>query len=211
MTRVSREPRSTPPLDCMMKLTARSEFWRLVSSVPTNSGLACAVGEAVGRSKGVVTCSAANQRINLTVRSVTVLKPKLWHRLPCLVAIEYCCSCVSGMEELRMSEDSHSHHEIDYIEFGVTDMAQSRRFYAAAFDWQFTDYGPGYAGIRKRQGGEAGGLRLQSEVAAGGPLVILYSVNLEQTLARVRDAGGGRITQEIFEFVGGRRFHFRDQ
>ncbi|HRP34902.1 MAG TPA: VOC family protein [Gammaproteobacteria bacterium] len=108
-----------------------------------------------------------------------------------------------------MTDAQHHHHEIDYIEFGVTDMAVSQRFYAAAFDWEFTDYGPEYAGIRKRQGGEAGGLRLQAEVAPGGPLVILYSENLEQTLARV-SAAGGRITQEIFEFPGGRRFQFRD-
>lgn len=108
-----------------------------------------------------------------------------------------------------MSEDKHSHHEIDYIEFGVVDMARSQRFYATAFDWAFTDYGPQYAGIRRRQGGEAGGLRVQPEVAAGGPLVILYSDDLEQTLARVRGAGG-QITQEIFEFPGGRRFQFKD-
>ena len=108
-----------------------------------------------------------------------------------------------------MSIPPQSHHEIDYIEFTVIDMAEAQRFYAAAFGWEFTDYGPEYAGIRKRQGGEAGGLRLQSEVAAGGPLVILYSDDLERTLSAVRDAGG-QITQEIFEFPGGRRFHFRD-
>lgn len=108
-----------------------------------------------------------------------------------------------------MSDASQNHHEIDYIEFGVTDMAQAQRFYAAAFDWEFTDYGPEYAGIRKRRGGEAGGLRLLAEVAPGGPLVILYSQDLEQTLARVREAGG-EVTQEIFEFPGGRRFQFRD-
>jgi predicted enzyme related to lactoylglutathione lyase len=108
-----------------------------------------------------------------------------------------------------MSEDQHRHHEIDYIEFGVTDMAQSQHFYAAAFDWEFTDYGPGYAGIRRRNGGEAGGLRLQSEVSTGGPLVILYSDDLATTLAEVQKAGG-EITQDIFEFPGGRRFHFKD-
>lgn len=110
---------------------------------------------------------------------------------------------------MTMTDAQHDHHQIDYIEFSVTDMAASQRFYAAAFDWEFTDYGPGYAGIRRRQGGEAGGLRLQAEVAPGGPLVILYSENLERTLAGVR-AAGGRITQEIFEFPGGRRFHFTD-
>ncbi|MBX3372805.1 MAG: VOC family protein [Phycisphaeraceae bacterium] len=108
-----------------------------------------------------------------------------------------------------MAEISHIHHEIDYIEFAVTDMAESKRFYTAAFGWAFTDYGPGYAGIRRRQGGEVGGLRLQAEVTAGGPLVILYSNDLEATMAGVQGAGG-LISQEIFEFPGGRRFHFRD-
>lgn len=88
-------------------------------------------------------------------------------------------------------------------------MAESQRFYAAAFGWQFTDYGTEYAGIQKSDGGEAGGLRVHSEVTVGGPLVILYSDNLELTLTRVRDAGG-QISHEIFEFPGGRRFHFKD-
>lgn len=107
-----------------------------------------------------------------------------------------------------MADNNHRHHEIDYIEFEVTDMGQSKRFYEAAFDWQFNDYGPSYAGIKK-QAGEAGGLRVQSEVSAGGPLVILYSNDLEATLARVREAGG-QIIREPFEFPGGRRFHFKD-
>lgn len=131
-------------------------------------------------------------------------------RCPSLaLALLLCCSSAHGTEDPQVSETPHSHHEIDYIEFTVTDMAEAQRFYAAAFGWEFTDHGPEYAGIRKRQGGEAGGLRLQSEVATGGPLVILYSDDLERTLFAVRNAGG-QITQEIFEFPGGRRFHFRD-
>jgi uncharacterized protein len=108
-----------------------------------------------------------------------------------------------------MGESSHVHHEIDYIEFSVTDMANAKRFYEAAFDWKFNDYGPGYAGIGKQDGGEAGGLRLQPELATGGPLVILYSNDLETSITRVREAGG-EIIQEPFDFPGGRRFHFKD-
>lgn len=108
-----------------------------------------------------------------------------------------------------MTTGQHVHHEIDYIELGVTDLEETKRFYGAAFDWEFTDYGPGYAGIRKRDGGEAGGLRLATEVASGGPLVILYSHDLEATLDRVRQAGG-EVTQDPLEFPGGRRFHFKD-
>lgn len=101
------------------------------------------------------------------------------------------------------------HHEINYIEFAVRDMAQAQRFYEAAFGWTFNDYGPGYAGIRKSGGGEVGGLRLTSEVETGGPLVILYSNDLDRSLAAVR-AAGGEVTREPYEFPGGRRFHFSD-
>jgi uncharacterized protein len=111
-------------------------------------------------------------------------------------------------KERNMAQSGHVHHGINYIEFAVTDMAQAKRFYEAAFDWKFNDYGPGYAGIQK-EGGEAGGLRLDSEVSTGGPLVILYSNDLDTSLARVRKAGG-RITKEPFTFPGGRRFQFED-
>jgi predicted enzyme related to lactoylglutathione lyase len=107
-----------------------------------------------------------------------------------------------------VAENSHIHHAIDYIEIPVTDMAQSKRFYKAAFGWKFNDYGPTYSGIQK-QGGEAGGLRLESAVSAGGLLVILYSNSLDATIAKVRGAGG-RIGKEPFDFPGGRRFHFAD-
>lgn len=107
-----------------------------------------------------------------------------------------------------MESAMHTHHTIDYIELPVTDMERARAFYAAAFGWEFNDYGPEYTGIRK-PGGEAGGFRLEPEVRTGGPLVILYSGNLDGSLASVR-AAGGRITAPPFEFPGGRRFHFLD-
>ena len=102
------------------------------------------------------------------------------------------------------------HHAIDYIEFAVTDMNAAKNFFRAAFDWEFNDYGPEYAGIRKVSGeGESGGLRLEDSVASGGPLVILYSTDLEASQQRVIDAGG-TITLEPISFPGGRRFQFHD-
>jgi len=107
-----------------------------------------------------------------------------------------------------MTEDTHVHHAIDYVEFTVTDMERSKRFYGTAFGWEFNDYGPGYAGIRKG-GGEAGGFRLDAEVTTGGPLIVLFSQDLDESLRGVRKAGG-RIVKEPFTFPGGRRFHFLD-
>lgn len=102
-------------------------------------------------------------------------------------------------------------HTIDYIELAATDLAAAKAFYGAAFGWTFNDYGPGYAGFLdgRADGVEAGGLRLEASVARGGPLVILFSDTLEETLAAVR-AAGGVITKEIFDFPGGRRFQFTD-
>jgi uncharacterized protein len=108
-----------------------------------------------------------------------------------------------------MSTDTtHTHHAIDYIEIAVTDMDAAKSFYATAFGWSLVDYGPEYAGIQG-DGKEAGGLRLDSEVRAGGPLVILYSEDLEASVEAVT-AAGGTVLRPIYAFPGGRRFHFAD-
>lgn len=106
----------------------------------------------------------------------------------------------------------HAHHGIDYIEFTVRDLAAAKHFYSAAFGWAFTDYGPDYAGIQGSDR-EPGGLRRSDEVRpdkqSGAPLVVLYSNDLEASLAAVK-AAGGKIVSEPLPFPGGRRFHFED-
>ena len=105
----------------------------------------------------------------------------------------------------------HVHHAIDYIEFTVDDIPRAKTFYAAALGWRFNDYGPGYVGIagpEGYEGPELGGMTT-GEVAPGGPLVVLYSDDLEASVRAVESAGG-EIVKPPFEFPGGRRFHFRD-
>jgi len=112
-----------------------------------------------------------------------------------------------------MSPHQHSiPMSIDYVEISVTDMAAAKAFYGAAFGWEFTSYGDEYAGIRtvaEEGGDEAGGLALADEVTRGGPLVLLYSDDLDATVAAVTDAGG-QVVNGPYEFPGGRRFHFLD-
>ena len=43
----------------------------------------------------------------------------------------------------------------------------------------------------------------------GGPLVLLYSADLDATVAAV-EAAGGEVVEPPYAFPGGRRFHFRD-
>ena len=94
------------------------------------------------------------------------------------------------------------------IDRGRAEPRLRRANYAAAFDWEFNDYGPDYAGI-KGGSGEVGGLARSEDERPGGPLVVLFSDNLEASLEAV-NAAGGRIVKEIFSFPGGRRFHFAD-
>ena len=102
------------------------------------------------------------------------------------------------------------HHAIDYVELTVTDLPRAETFYADAFAWRFTHYGPQYAGIQGPRGGEVGGLRLDDTApAGGGPLVLLFSADLDRSVQAVRDAGGTVVT-EPYAFPGGRRFHFAD-
>lgn len=104
------------------------------------------------------------------------------------------------------------HHQIDYIEIPTTDLATATAFYGAVFGWRFTAYGPEYVGIQRPGGGpEMGGLcpGAVGGGSKGGPLVVLYSEDLDATVEAVR-AAGAVIVEEPFEFPGGRRFHFED-
>lgn len=102
---------------------------------------------------------------------------------------------------------SKTHNAIDYVEFpsGATETVKA--FYGAAFGWTFQDYGPTYAA--PTNAGLDGGFQADPAEAPSAPLVILYSQDLSASLDKVR-AAGGDITRDIFEFPGGRRFHFRD-
>ena len=114
-----------------------------------------------------------------------------------------------------MTETSpHTHHSLDYVELGIMDFAAAKDFYGRAFGWTFTDYGPGpqYVGIRgigPAADVEVGGFRQEAEVSAGGPLILLYSSDLDSRVQAVRDAGG-EVVVEPYDFPGGRRFHFKD-
>jgi|SRR5579871_1221520 len=103
----------------------------------------------------------------------------------------------------------NQHHRIDYFELPASDLEATKRFYAGAFDWKFTDYGPMYAGFTYPGADrEAGGMSTDRDHTTA-PLAILYSADLEQSEETVR-AAGGTITKPIFSFPGGRRFQFID-
>jgi len=100
--------------------------------------------------------------------------------------------------------------KIDYIEFPAADFDAVESFYAEAFGWEFTDYGPEYRAFT--DGKLDGGFRraeARSSTGNGAALVILFANDLEATRAKVIESGG-TILQDIFSFPGGRRFQFAD-
>ena len=97
---------------------------------------------------------------------------------------------------------------IDYVELpSVTAHELTRGFYARAFGWQFTDYGPDYAATAT--GDIDVGLNGQPGEALAAPLPVIRVDDLEKSFAAVVTAGG-TISRHILSFPGGRRFHFID-
>lgn len=102
------------------------------------------------------------------------------------------------------------HEKINYVEFPAKDIPATKVFFTTVFGWSFEDFGPEYTAFSNE--GIDGGF-FQSDLVAstsnGSALIVFYSKELEQTLAKIEDAGGA-IIKPIFAFPGGRRFHFVD-
>jgi len=100
--------------------------------------------------------------------------------------------------------------KINYVEFPSKNIAVTKEFFTTVFNWTFVDYGPEYSAFSNS--GLAGGFfksDLMVATKSGSALVVIYSEALEQTLSKIESAGG-HIIKPIFEFPGGRRFHFVD-
>lgn len=100
------------------------------------------------------------------------------------------------------------HHSINYLEIPSENLSASKAFFETVFHWQFTDYGDEYTAFHNDS--IAGGFYRSSTASrtkSGAALIVFFSKNLEQSLADVTQARG-QISQDIFAFPGGRRFHF---
>jgi len=98
---------------------------------------------------------------------------------------------------------------INYIEFPLVDKAATMTFFSKVFGWTFQEWGDSYisfsgAGVEGGFNGVDG-----TPVTAPGVLVVLYAKDLETIRKGVADAGRP-IVNDIYDFPGGRRFHFTD-
>ncbi|HKL04162.1 MAG TPA: VOC family protein [Cryomorphaceae bacterium] len=98
-------------------------------------------------------------------------------------------------------------NHINYIEFKAKNLKAVKAFYAKAFGWDFTDYGPTYTAFSGS--GVAGGFEKTDADIVNGALVILYHSNLDEVKKNITKSGGS-ISVDTFTFPGGKRFHFKD-
>ncbi len=104
----------------------------------------------------------------------------------------------------------NEHEKINYVEFPAKDIEAAKSFFSSVFGWSFVDYGSEYTAFSNE--GLDGGF-FQSELTvsteSGSALLVFYSDELEGTQSKIENAGGS-IIKPIFDFPGGRRFHFGD-
>lgn len=97
---------------------------------------------------------------------------------------------------------------IDYVEIPVTDLGKTREFFEAMFGWSFQEWGDDYMSFN--DGRLDGGFRRSGEPAPStGVLLVFYSEDLERDVEKVQQLGA-TISEGIYSFPGGRRFHFTD-
>ena len=99
-------------------------------------------------------------------------------------------------------------HKLNYVEFPASDLPATKAFFSRVFGWTFEDFGPEYTAFSD-QGLDGGFFQssLCSKPAAGAALLVLLSDDLESIINTVEQSGG-IISEPIFAFPGGRRFHF---
>ena len=104
----------------------------------------------------------------------------------------------------------HQHEKINYLELPAKNIEATKRFFIKAFAWTFVDYGEEYSAF-SNQGIDGGFYKSDKSSCTdnGCALIVFYSNTLQQTQAKI-EAAGGAITKPIFEFPGGKRFHFTD-
>ncbi|MBU2978420.1 VOC family protein [Alteromonas sp. C1M14] len=99
---------------------------------------------------------------------------------------------------------------LSYLEYPSRSLPLTKAFFSQVFGWSFTDYGDQYTAFSLEN--VDGGFYLSDTVNdphKGGALTVFYSDKLNEIREEIEQAGGV-ISQGIFAFPGGHRFHFKE-
>lgn len=103
---------------------------------------------------------------------------------------------------------SKTDNHIDYIEFpakSIEELNKTKNFFNEVFGWSYQQWGDDY--VDTKDSGVSSGISADNPPATSLPVV--YVANIQKVYDGVKTAGG-IITKEIFDFPGGKRFHFQD-
>jgi len=102
-------------------------------------------------------------------------------------------------------------HLITHIEFSTRDMEETKKFYSDVFEWEIKDYpGMNYATFEAEGGTGAGFNPVSEESPAGSVMVYINTPALDETLEKIR-AAGGTILMDGYDIPGvGRMATFMD-
>src|SRR5256884_2113618 len=98
-----------------------------------------------------------------------------------------------------MTQRDHD-RQVDYIEFGATDIERTKQFYQQVFGWKFEDYGPDYT--RFQDGRLSGGVTNDAPVRTANSLVGMFAAPPADVEAKVKQAGGP-VDRPTYPFPGG--------
>jgi uncharacterized protein len=86
---------------------------------------------------------------------------------------------------------------IAHVEIPSTDLDRSKEFYSKIFGWEFKPFGNGYLLFNNRKGITAG-LRKAESIAKGDKTIFHVNVrNIDETLAKAKEAGGNTEREKI--------------
>lgn len=96
---------------------------------------------------------------------------------------------------------SHKHF-ITHIEFSAQDLEETKKFYAHVFDWVIFDYPEMNYATFEAEGGSGGGFNpISDDYPAGRVLVYINTLDLQQTLEKIK-AAGGSVLLEGYDIPG---------
>src|SRR2546423_4081766 len=95
--------------------------------------------------------------------------------------------------------------QVDYIEFGATDIGRTKQFYEAVFGWEFQDYGPDYTSFQdgRLSGGFTKGAPGRPPQPPGG----VFPARPGATGGEINQ-GRGTIVRPTYSFPGRRPLPF---
>lgn len=98
-------------------------------------------------------------------------------------------------------------NQFSYLELPTEDVGTLKSFYGSVFGWTHQDWGDDYVTVHGS--GLEVGYNGSNEAKSKAPLAMVETDEIEAVLEQVK-AAGGTITQPLFQYPGGRRFHFTD-